>query len=265
VSSAPLAASGVRVISHAETGARRLTAGGSTAYWIGAGNEIRQSVGSAAPTTLVSVPDLINGLALSPDGTVYFSMAASVYRVTTGGAGPTTVEVAREVHGGVPQALAVSSDVVAFPNGPNSDVDAASLVQGQVAICGDYDPTGTIIATTCERLSRNHGNLLQDTIVITPSGVVWANDGNIERRLHSTSSGFDTITGSQLGDVSGFVTDGTHVYFADTSGTLYKALLAPNQPALRIARGQQGARSLAIGGGSLFWSTADCAIRSSGL
>ena len=50
-----------------------------------------------------------------------------------------------------------------------------------------------------------------------------------------------------------------------TGGVVYHSTMAPNQTALRIARGQNNPRSLAIGPAKVYWSTSDCTVESQNL
>jgi hypothetical protein len=265
-----LATGGQATISQAEKYASKIVAQGATAYWISFGNGIRKSVNGGAPTTVITAPTSINGLTVSPDGAnIYFSTGTSVFRVpSTGGA---AVEVAREVKGGIPRALALAGNAIVYPTDLNGDVDAPMLLDSGFATCGLEDLDGNVDMTTCGRLARSQGELFLDTIAVTPLGALWADGPNLKlEALSSSSRAFDDVAMTNNDPIAGFATNGKFVYFAESSpasmnGTIYRSLVAPNQVAMRIARGQIGARAVAIGPGKVYWSTSNCTIESTGL
>jgi hypothetical protein len=276
VKSRPLSGGAATAIADAEKGPKMITVVGSNIFWVSTDQNIRKSVGGGPPTTVVSTPSPIGGFTVSPDGsTVYFSTGSAVSRVSAAGGG-TPVVVAVEERGGIPRALALTGNQIAYPTDLNGDVDVATIVTGQVADCGNQDSMGNIVNFNCNRLARSQGELFPEQIIALPGArVVWADGSNV--KLETTPSDwntiapFDSVAMTWSNSISGLASNGMLVFFGERSaddgsgGVVYMAAIAPNQNALRIARGQHGPRALATGPSRVYWSTSDCTIESQGL
>ena len=269
----PLAVGNQQTIATGEKPSR-LVVSGTTAAWLYSTAAIRVSLDGAPPTFVVTSAAQIGGLALTPDATtLFFSSGNDVSSLPVAGGAP--VVVVHEVKGGIPGALALTgSGGITFPTSLNGDVEAVTLVPGQVVSCGLEDPvTGEPLPNTnCARLGRSQGELFVDAILYGAPIVIWADGPNVKSELFAGTGVFDSVAMSD-NPITGLAmtADAAVVYFADTdpasgTGVIYKSSSQmPTQTAVRIARAQRGPRSLAVGGTKVYWSTSDCAIMSQGL
>jgi hypothetical protein len=248
------------------------------AYWRADKRSIRGSLLLGQPAsaqTVVTITDAdIGGFVVTPDGsTVYFSTGTDIMSVPV--AGGVAVNVAHEARGGFPGALAFVADGkgIAFATFPNADIDVAWVMPGQVATCGAEDADGNLIQTTCARVARGQAALFLDAIFATPSAVIWIDGSNIKAAPPAPlPTVIDTLASSDLYAIAGAATTASHLYFAESdpsspgSGVISRVRLdATNQAPVRLARGQNGPRSLAVSATRVFWSTADCTVQSTGL
>jgi hypothetical protein len=270
VRSVPLAGGAVTTISSAEKSPARIATvgGGKHVFWTFLDTTIRHAVGNMVVKDVVNWSSPIGGFVVSPDGgTAYFAAGTSVWR-TANGAQPS--EVAREELGGVPRALAISGNQLAYVTDLDADVDLVTLKDGQTASCG-ADNDGNFLGFNCVRLARSQGSLFMDAIFATPKQVIWADGPTV--KTEATNLGmvaFDVIAQTVQDSVTGMAMSSNEIYFADTNldsgyGVIYKAPAQPGQVAIRIARDQLRPRSLAVGGKKVYWSTANCTIESQDL
>jgi hypothetical protein len=272
----PLAGGAIQTIGNAEKPSK-ITVSGSTAVWLYASASIRKSVDGGPPSFLLSGGTQIGGLALTPDGTLFFSTGNDVSRISVTGGAMTGTVVVHEVHGGIPTAIAAAdANRIAFPTALNGDVELVTLVPGQVVSCGQEDPTtGELVPNpNCTRLARSQGELFTDAILFPSPTVVWADGPNLKMESVFGKGTFDSVAMSDNSLITGLATTSSPnvmVYFSDAepmspgTGVIYKAPLAPDQVPIRIARGQNGPRSVVVGDKKVYWSTADCAIMSQNL
>jgi hypothetical protein len=270
VQSMPIGGTAISTIATAEAGPTRVTAVGGAVFWIDrATRTIRRGGGGAVPATIVTSPVDINGLVVSPNAAlVYFSSGTNVSQVSAAGYPP--VVVAREERGGIPHALALSGNLIAFPTELNGDVDVATIVDGQVASCGGEDANGNVAQVNCPRLARSQGELLLDAIFTTSGQVVWADGSNVKTEAPtSTIMTFESLAQTTSSNaITGLATSATAVYFADAdpsvpTGVVSRALLTSTDGlGARLARGQNAPRALAVGPTKIYWSTGDCSIES---
>src|SRR6185369_13827290 len=110
------------------------------------------------------------------------------------------------------------------------------------------DPsTGDILNVNCLRVARSQGSLFLSRIIALPGRVLWA-DGTAIKLADTTGASLpfnDLIADTPVSPISGMAVSGTKIYFSDddpsgtsTSGVIYKAFIAKDQAAIRIARGQ---------------------------
>jgi hypothetical protein len=261
-----------------EAQASHLAIAAGSLFWLDQGsNTIRaMPITSMTPTTVYADPNPLPGIAgftPTPDGTaVYFSDGTDVLRVSRGGGAP--LLIAREVHGGLPGALALSGTQIGFPTALNGDVDVVTIVPGQVASCGGLDADGNLIQLNCTRLARSQGELFTDAILAPPGLFVWADGSNI--KMEAATPGqlspmvFDTVTMTDQ-EIGGLALTAKAIYFGDDDpthpgqGVIYKAAIGKDQPALRLGRGQVQPRSFVVGDTKVYWSTPSCSIESTSL
>jgi hypothetical protein len=264
----PLAGGVPATISNAEKGSK-IVVSGTTAAWIYGDVLVHGSLDGGAPFLVVSSGSTIHGLVLTQDAAaLFFSSDTNVFRVSVTNGAP--VVIAHEVNGGLPGALALlGQSAIAYANGFTGDVDLVTLVPGEVVNCGVEDPmTGDLIPTPdCTRLARSQGELFTDAIFTAPSRVIWADGPNLKSEIPTSGGVFDIVSMSN-DTITGLAGNATMAYFADTgagTGVIYKSPVGTDEIAIRIARGQNHPRSLAVGDKKVYWSTADCSIMSQGL
>jgi len=269
----PLAGGGAQTIGNGEKPSN-IAVAGTMAVWMYSSGSIRLSFDGAPPSFLLSGGAQIGGLALTADGTVFFSTGNDVMRTSIKGEMP--VAVVNEVKGGIPAAIAaIDSNHIAFPTQLNGDVELVTLIPGQIVNCGQEDPaTGELVPNSnCKRLARSQGELFTDGIIANPQTIVWADGPNLKMESAAGNGTFDIVAQSDNPVITGFATiaNGATVYFSDLdamlpgNGVIYKTLLGPNQVPIRIARGQNGPRSVVVGDKKVYWSTSDCTIMSQNL
>jgi len=146
-------------------------------------------------------------------------------------------------------------------------------VTGQVASCGSMATTdGSFSGVNCTRFAPSQGELFFETVLAHAGQVIWLDGTNVEIEGAMSGGVYKSISWTEDDNGTGLAMSGTNVYFSEgapnTSGTgvIYKAPLTATQTtAIRLARGQNGPRSLAAGATKIFWSTADCSIASTNL
>jgi hypothetical protein len=242
----------------------KIVVAGTAAYWLYSNASIRRSIDGGAPAFVWSNPTAIRGLAVSADGaTVFFSSETNVSSIS--GFGGAAVPIAQELRSGLPGALVlVGSNAIAFPVGFNGDVDLVRFLPGQVVSCGVEDQNGDLVpGTNCTRLARSQGELFTDAIITQNGLVVWADGPNVKSESAAVTmfSPFDSVAMTNDPMITGLAGKAGNAYYSD-GGVVYKSFIAPNQAAVRIARGQNAARALAVGETRVYWSTANCAIES---
>jgi hypothetical protein len=261
-----------------EDGPKSIAVQGSMAYWLvgksTSGYEAAQTL-RAAPIdggpvqTIVSPPDGVGGFVVSPDGqTIFFSTSTMIERISA--AAPSApVLVANEEKGGIPRALALDGVHIAYPTSLNGDVDGVELADGQVARCGLQNPDGTLANVNCVRLGRLIEGPIQ--IVAHAGKVYWADYQSLKANdfFPMPDNGADTI-GSRLpdGTVQAIAIGGDKLFYSGfdprtpLDATVAQTALVQDAPEVRLARVQNAPTSLASDGARIYWSTADCAIRS---
>ena len=126
-------------------------------------------------------------------------------------------------------------------------------------------------STSTARGSRSQGELFVDAILFPPGLVLWADGSNLKAEDPSTPGAFDAIAQTDSNSISGIALMGSKSYFSEANftdgsgGVIYGVINSPNQTPVRLARGQNGPRAVAVGATKVYWSTADCTIESTGL
>jgi hypothetical protein len=273
VLSRPFSGGPTTPIAQAEKGPSKVAVVGNAVYWLWLSQTIRRSVNGGTPVDVVHADGTIGGFVVSPDGnSVYFSSGTTIQVVSASGGVPNLV--AEELMGGLPEALALSGNQIAYPTGLNGDVDVVTIAENQFATCSINGTTGQFGGSSCARLGRSQGELLLDSILFLPAQVVWADGSNLKSESAAANPPvFDDLAVTfSNNSISGLASTATEAYFADSAsppdgmGVIQKSPLAPNpsNPAnpIRLARGQNGPRAVAVGSTKVYWSTADCAIES---
>jgi hypothetical protein len=212
-----------------------------------------------------AIPD-IGGFLVTPDGaSMYVALGTDVLKISTataGGGTPTTV--VKEVHGGIPGAMALNGTTnLVFPTDLNGDVDAA-LLAAPPAICGMEDANGDVIMTTCPRLARSQGELFKGWVAVIAGRAYWADGPNLKSEMIGTTAGvFDAVSTAGT-SITALAASADTIYFSE-DGVVEKAPAAVNTtqaPPILIARGQMAPTSMALDATKVYWATKDCAISS---
>jgi hypothetical protein len=270
VQSMPIGGGVTTTYASGEVGPTRITVAGTSLFWLDKGTALRKLAANLTLTTVFEAAAPIGGL-VSPDGgIVYFSSDTTIYSLSAAGRVP--VVVARETQGGLPGGLALEGNTLAYPTGLNGDVDVVTLVPGQVASCGPVSSDGSFTGVNCARFARSQGELFLDTILMHEGQVIWLDGSNVKIESATSGGTSDTVSWTEDDVGTGLAMRGTNVYFSEGApgtsgkGVIYRAPVTASQTtAVRLARGQNGPRSLAVGATKVFWSTSDCSIESTGL
>jgi hypothetical protein len=215
--------------------------------------------------TLATSDTDIRGAALSADGlTVYYSSGTDVLRVSVNG-GTSTV-VARDTHDGHPAALALDEVRLAFVSDLTHVVYVATLVEGQLATCGQFEKD-----VSCSMLARGAPKYLEQ-IAAMPGQVVWGLETNL---VIGTSNPVpnppDNMSiGAPNGTLTGLAVTATSGYFSDSgyeagTGSVYRTAFVSGGAQVPLARNQNAPRAVTVGATRVFWSTGDCTIEATNL
>jgi hypothetical protein len=254
------------VIATGEDAPRSIVARGAVAAWVGgAGKQLRRGGPALLPMTLATSDTDIRGAALSGDGlTVYYSSGTDVLRVSVNG-GTSTV-VARDTHDGHPAALALDEVRLAFVSDLTHVVYVATLVEGQLATCGQFEKD-----VSCSMLARGAPKYLEQ-IAAMPGQVVWGLETNL---VIGTSNPVpnppDNMSiGAPNGTLTGLAVTATSGYFSDSgyeagTGSVYRTAFVSGGAQVPLARNQNAPRAVTVGATRVFWSTGDCTIEATNL
>jgi len=235
---------------------------GTDVYWLatGAKSVMVSSAGAAAKVVATSATDAINGFTLSEDGkSLYYAAATKVYK-TTAAPGGTPTMVGQE-DTGIPHALAIAGNLLAYPTDVNGDIDIMTLMDGTPAVCASADST-TLTNKNCARLGRSQGSLNFDSIFLVNNVAYWANQASV---LSNPDDGTGTNSTVATGDsnaskLPALSVSNATAYYADDLGFVFKASL-DGKSKTGLARGQQNVTSIVADANNVYWA-ADCAIMS---
>jgi hypothetical protein len=171
--------------------------------------------------------------------------------------------VLAEVSGGEqPMALAfVGADRIAFATQPSGNIDVTSIATGPATCDGGVHPF-----PACTSIVRD-ANLASGTLVAAPGVLLWSAGTSVQEvHLSSSPNGYSGDERVSTSDdvLTGLAASPTRVYFSD-SGVVSSAPFGAYQYRTRLARGQNGARSLVVDDTRVYWSTASCTVESTGL
>jgi hypothetical protein len=175
-------------------------------------------------------------------------------------------DVAHEEEGGVPTALAIEDDTIAYVTALDGDLDIITLVDGVIASCGKSDPTDPsgagLLMVNCTRVAQSQGDLYYGGLVLRNGTVFWSNEGQIMANAATpgASRNNQTITAANgNGTITAFTGDhSTDLYFGE-DGLVERTAPVAISKAVNLARGRAAPSSMALDGGQLYWSTG-CAI-----
>ncbi|HTA20636.1 MAG TPA: hypothetical protein VK989_15190 [Polyangia bacterium] len=214
--------------------------------------------------TEVNATGGILGLASNPEGTeLFYSAGTKVRGVIVPNGAP--FDVAREELGGIPTALAIDGDTIAYLTELNGDLDVVTVVDGTVASCGKHDPndpTGeALLMVNCTRAGRSQGAPFFGGLALRNGQVYWSNDGAIitNAATPDAAQANEEITSFDDGNLlTAFIASATDFYLGE-DGIVGKAAPAAGSTAIKLARAQAAPSSMALDVGRLYWTTG-CAI-----
>jgi hypothetical protein len=264
---------GAAALAMNEMGATWLAINGTNLYWYNKGTKTVRKMPQAGGTpadVYKSATDDLGGFVVTADGmSVYISAGMAVIKVSaTVAGGGTPVTIANEVHGGIPEFLALNgTSNVVFPTGLNGDVDAP-LIAATASTCGMEDPAnpGNAIMTTCARLARSQGELFPFFVAVIGGHAYWVDGPNVKgEMIGAMGTTFDSIAQADNGITAAVASTDT-IYFASTdqqdakNAVILKTPLAPNSTPIKLARAQNAPNSMALDATKVYWATADCGI-----
>jgi hypothetical protein len=311
VNSMPVAGGTPTVIASGQMAPTHLQVVGGNVFWLVSGEKkiMKSALVAGTPTMVVAAPATdseIGGFAVSADGlSVYFSSAkpdttahprATISKVAAGG-GAITVLGAQD-HG-LPAAVAVDGNTVAFPVNGNGDVNAISVVDGKLAQCGLPPAPGSMdeIDINCSRLGRSQGELFLDEIFSFGGSAYWLDGAQLKSGVitNNATGTFDVVAAALNSNTfTAFTMDGTTtaylveagvrncatykdpqmtqclVYGPATATLVQKAPLVMDAtvvPLARVVDAQDatqvaGATSVAVDATKVYFATDTCAILS---
>ena len=264
VSSVAVAGGAPKQLVTGQVGAGLIAVNGTALYWIANGTIVKQIMTSTltggTPTpVLVTAPVAdIKGFTFSEDGkTLYFSTGKTVNK-TTAVAGGAITEVGHEEKG-IPNALAVAGDLIAYPAEVTGDIDVMTITAAPASCATDAN-------TNCERLARSQGNLYDNAVYLIAGNAYWLNQNQVTGNPVVNPTGVNDIIaiGTNPNAVNGTALTilGKNVYFTDDGGWVYQAPLKINAEVTTLARGQMKPTSIAADDANLYWANGDCSIMS---
>jgi hypothetical protein len=211
------------------------------------------------------ITDTTNGLGgytVSADGmTLYYADGVTIYSMPVAGGAAT--EVGHE-DTGIPKALAVEGDLIAFPADVNGDVDVMTIVDGTPAVCASDDST-TAVNMNCARIARSQGALNLESIFLVDGMAYWGNQSSFQTSSAAMPTGLNDVVANGSPDSSkltSFTVFGTTGYFADDEGNVFSAPLMVMATPKKLARAQMGITSFAADATTVYWANEDCSIQS---
>jgi hypothetical protein len=258
------------MVATGQMGPKSLQVHGDALFWMNTGTNEVMSVPltggtPAAIVTTAMIMDTTNGLGgytVSADGlTLYFADGVTIYSMPVAGGAAT--EVGHE-DSGIPKALAVEGDLIAFPADVNGDVDVMTIVEGTPAVCASDDST-TAVNLNCARIARSQGALNLEAIFLVDGNAYWGNQSAFQTSSAAMPTGFNEVVANGSPDSSkltSFTVFGTTSYFADDEGNVFSAPLMINATPKKLGRAQMGITSFAADATTVYWANEDCSIQS---
>jgi hypothetical protein len=154
---------------------------------------------------------------------------------------------------GLPAAIALSATHIFYGIGVRAAVEANSVNGGMYLEMGE-----------------SQGELKFESLFVTDTHGYWATGDHVQRAPLTTGKldQEQVVATLEFDPVNAFTITATHAYVASEGGVIQKAAFAdigPDQKAVPLATGQDGARGLANDGTNLYWINGDCSIMSTPL
>jgi hypothetical protein len=265
----------------------------------GVGADIMELVSaSTTPITLVSMgpppsavavdgglelpggTEAIAAITPSVDGsTLYFSAGTRIYKVPTGAANGTVsmVGYAEGPEHGFPEALVADSTWIYYPTASSGNVEVMSLspVCDATGFCTSCSNEAAAAELCPVRIAESQGSLVASTIAVDGSYLYWGNgsnvrEGNVPSALAGSLSGDDFPLTIMQEAITGFAIGTTYGYYGEDDpmnpfGYIEKGLIPSKSDggsnnSIMLARNQPNARSFAVDGTNVYWTTNRCDI-----
>ena len=267
VQSVPTAGGTAKSLVTGQLAPTQLAVNGGALYWLasGAKSVMTATLAGGTPTEVVkSATDDIAAFTFSEDGkTLYFSAGRFVNK-TTAAPGGTVTEVGHE-DSGLPHALAVSGNLVAYPADLNGDVDIMTMTEGTPSVCASPD-SKTATNANCARVARSQGGLYLDASYIIDGDAYWLNGPQVVTSPADVPDGTNNFVATATNPAALAGTALTivdkQVYFADDTGTVYHSGLMVSAVVETLARAQKNPMSIAADASNVYWANTDCSIMS---
>jgi hypothetical protein len=218
-------------------------------------------IGGGAVATLVTPPEGVNGFTVSPDGqTLYLGVALTVQKAPATGSGAAPVVVARDELG-IPFIFALDGPSLAFITDITGAAKAVQLVDGDVATCVRGDD-GWAPGHLCAQIGGASGS---HTLVAQDGRIYWGMPGEIETTLIASPMRPDQMMFLALDTPQALALSARTMVFTAGSapGIIGEASLDDQSSSfITLADDENGPTSVVTDGARVYWSTADCAIRS---
>jgi hypothetical protein len=219
--------------------------------------------------TVAAPPAGVDGFAVSADGaTVFYSTGHTVEKIAAS-ALATALVVARDAHAGVPLGIALDGALLAFTTDVNGDVMTAWPAAGEPSTCNLTDPTTfDEFGVRCHQVGREVNGT--GTIVAGGGHIYWDDGVGIKRNVFAIDAlaNNDWIVSSDT-RIRSIAFAGDSILLAAFDGALVDdgsigrtSGLEPNGALVPLARHQDRPGSVVTAKGRVYWSTGDCAIRS---
>jgi len=268
-----------------EDSPRALAVGGDEVFWLAGGQPMNvqvvpglairaASVGGGLARTVISRAEGVDAFTVTADGrTVYYSTSTRIEKTAAAAQTAPIVVMANAARGDVPVGLGLDGSTLAFIGEFSGDVDAAMLVDGQVATCAPVQTFDPASAVLCLPVGRD----INGRTLVAAGGMAYFHDGAMMKQ-GPLNGGYGWFSPTTIAEVDGWLTDiamsSDALFFSDSGssddgismssdGTVLKLPLPAGEQSVpsRLARAQNAPLSVATDGARVYWSTADCAIK----
>jgi hypothetical protein len=295
VSSVPAAGGTATSLATGQMGPTLIALNGSTLFWLNSTSKsiVKAPLAGTPVTNLITETGDINGFAVSADGgTVYYSTASKINKVSASGGAATLV--ATEVKQGVPGNLGLDGTHLVYATNHNGDVDVVTLADGKMAQCGIDPPSGgEAYGIMCNRIARSQGQLFFDlldtargpSIYMMGGKAYWIDGSSVKAadgvtttpsaEANGTAYAISTCASTAItdsyggGKFSAFTLSGSTAYLGEAdlnnttslNGFVEKVNLdgSGKKPLAHLAGPPN---SIGVDGSNVYWSADDCGIYS---
>jgi hypothetical protein len=276
VNTIPVAGGTKTVIATAQTSPGPIAADATGVFWAnGDATIMKQPLPTGTAATFIAGGGVDGGLdevnaLLVNAGTLYMGRGIMALSVATSGGTPKILS--RSAEQGYPSALAVDSTYLYQTESQHSAITRETLDGKQAGKITD----GTIVDLSPDRIAVSQGGLLDDTIALVSSKLVWADNYSLlsvgATELEAKDF-FGIATTAGFNAVSGFVISGNTIYLGEedaSNASIQKIALAFTAPAMGqmppsatpipMNSVQMNPSQFAADATNIYWRTKDCKI-----